>query len=104
LADCVNTKKFNQPERVLQVLSNSGLLLVDSGFPVEQRTVFGLGGDHSDLAVSLEWRDAAGCQWVADFTEENLLNATVTRNQIALNDSEGEPVCVEFYDLNPGKF
>jgi hypothetical protein len=100
----VNKQLLNKQERVLQALSNAGLLLVDSGFPVEQRTVFGLGGEDSELAVSLEWHDAAGCQWVADFPEESLTNATVARNQITLKDSEGEAVCVEFYDLKTGKF
>jgi hypothetical protein len=100
----VNKQRLNQQERVLQALSNSSLLLVGSGFPVERRTVYGLAGEDSDLAVSLEWHDATGCQWVADFTEENLMSATVARNQIALKDSEGEAVCVEFYDLKPGKF
>jgi hypothetical protein len=89
-------------QHVFHALSNSSLGLVDSVFPVEQRTVFGLGGEDSDLAVSLEWQDAAGCQWVADFTGENLRGATVTRNQISLQDSEGEAVCLGFYDLKPG--
>lgn len=93
----------NKQERVLRALSNSRLLLVEQGFPVEQRTIFGLCGEDSDLAVSLEWRDAEDCKWVADFTEESLKNATVEKNQIALTDSEGEPVCLEFYDLKAGK-
>lgn len=100
----MNKQSLNKQERVLGALSNSSLLLVEPGFPVEQRTIFGLCGEDSDLAVSLEWHDAAGCKWVADFTEENLTSASVTRNRIALKDSEGETVCVEFYDLKAGKF
>jgi hypothetical protein len=100
----MNKQPLNQQERVLQVLTDSSLLFIDSGFPVEQRTVLGLGGEDSELAVSLEWHDATGCQWVAEFTEGSLRSATVTHNQIAMKDSEGATVCVEFYNLRPGKF
>jgi len=95
---------LSKQERVFHALTNSDLLLVQPGFPVEQRTVFGLCGDDSDLAVSIEWQDSAGCKWVADLTEESLASASVTRNQITLKDSEGESVCVEFYDLKAGEF
>jgi hypothetical protein len=88
----------------LDALSNSSLLLVEPGLLVEKRTVLGLSGEDSDLAVSIEWNDAAGCRWAADFTEESLMSASVTRNRIALKDSEGDTVCVEFYDLKPGRF
>ena len=100
----MNKQILNKQERVLRALTKSGSLFVAPGFPVEQRTIFGLCGDDSDLAISLEWRDAEGCKWVADFTEESLMSAAVAQNRIALKDSEGGTVCVEFYDLNAGKF
>ncbi len=100
----VNKQLFNKQERVMQVLSNSPLLLVGSGFPVEQRTIFGLCGEDSELAASIEWRDSEGCKWAADFTEESLANALAKDNQIALKDSEGDMVHVEFYELKAGKF
>jgi hypothetical protein len=100
----MNTQLLNKQERVLFALSNAGLLQVQSGFAVEQRTIYGLCGDSSDLAFSIEWRDSVGCKWAADFTEESLASASVTDNQITLTDSEGEAVCVEFYDLKAGNF
>ena len=99
----MNKQPLNKQEHVWGALADSGLLLVEPGFPVERRTLFGVCGEDSDLAVSLEWRDAAGCEWVADFTEESLASAVVTHNQIALKDSEGATVCVEFYDLKARK-
>lgn len=100
----MNKQSSSKQERVLRALSDSEFLLVEPGYPVEQRTVFGLCGDNSDLAISIEWRDEAGCQWAADFTEESLASASITQNQITLKDSDAAPICVEFYDLKPGKF
>jgi len=100
----MHKQMVSKQKRVLNSLMNSGLLLVDSVFPVEKRTVFGLGGEDSDLVISLEWRDGGGCQWVADFTGDNLHAATVADNRIKLADSYGEAVCVDFFDLKPGKF
>ena len=95
---------MNKQHRVFDALSNAGVVLVQSGYPVEQRTIFGLHGDCSDLAISLKWRDAQGCEWESDFTEESLMNASLTQNRIMLNDSEGENVYVELYELTPAKF
>jgi hypothetical protein len=94
----------NKQDRILHALSNSDCLFVEPGFLVEQRTIFGVHGDETDLAISLKWHDAAGCEWEADFTEESLINASTTQNRITLNDSEGENVCVELYELKPEKF
>jgi hypothetical protein len=95
---------MNKQRRVFDALSNAGLILIQPGFSVERRTLFGLHNDSSDLAISLKWHDAEGCEWEADFTEENLMNASITQNRIMLNDSEGESVCVELYELKSGKF
>lgn len=95
---------MNKQRRVFDALSNAGLILVQPGFPVEQRTIFGLHNDSSDLAISFKWHDTEGCEWEADFTEGNLTNASVTQNRITLNDSVGENVRVELYELTPGKF
>ena len=94
---------MNKQRRVFDALSNAGLILVQPGFPVEQRTIFGLHNDSSDLAISIKWHDAEGCEWEADFTEGSLMGVFVTRNQIALKDSEGENVSVKFYDLKSGQ-
>jgi hypothetical protein len=95
---------MNKQRRVFDALSNAGLILVQPGFPVEQRTIFGLHNDPSDLAISLKWHDTEGCEWEADFMEGNLTNASVAQNRITLNDSVGENVCVELYELTLGKF
>ena len=100
----MNNTQTTKQGRVFRALSDAGLILIQAGFPVEQRTIFGLHGDRSDLAISLKWHDAAGCEWEADFTEENLASASVSHNRIALKDSAGESVCVEFFDLETGKF
>jgi hypothetical protein len=94
----------SKQDHILHTLSNSDCLFVEPGFPVEQRTIFGVHGDETDLAISLKWHDATGCEWEADFTEESLMNASMTQNRIMLNDSEGENVCVELYELKPEEF
>ena len=94
---------MSKQSQVFRALSNVGLILVQPGFPVEQRTIFGLHDDPSDLAISLKWHDAEGCEWEADFTEGNLANASVAQNRIALNDSAGENVCIELHELTPAK-
>jgi len=45
---------MNKQHRVFDALSNAGLILVQPGFPVEQRTIFGLHNDSADLAISLK--------------------------------------------------
>lgn len=100
----MNRALLKKQSRIFDALSKAGLILVQPGFPVEQRNIFGLHDDSSDLAISLKWRDAAGCEWEADFTEGSLMSAFVAHNHIALKDSEGETVSVEFYDLKAGQF
>lgn len=94
---------MNKQRRIFDALSNAGLISVQPGYLVEQRTIFGLHNDSSDLAISLKWHDAEGCEWEADFTEGNLTNATVAQNLITLNDSAGENVCIELHELAPAK-
>lgn len=94
----------SKQDRILHALSNSDCLFVEPGFLVEQRTIFGMHGDETDLAISLQWHDATGCEWEADFTEESLMNASMTQNRIRLNDSEGENVSVELYELKSARF
>jgi hypothetical protein len=100
----MNNTQTTKQGRVFHALSDAGLILVQPGFPVEQRTVFGLCGEDSDLAISFKWHDAAGCEWEADFTEESLMNASMTQNRIMLNDSEGENVSIELYELTLNNF
>lgn len=91
----------NRRERILRALSDSDVLLVEPGYFVEQRTIYGPHGEQSDMAISLQWRDAEGCLWACDFLEEDLANAQVARNRILLKDSEGAPVRIKVHRLKP---
>ena len=96
-------KTANKQRCVFNALANTDLVIVQPGFPVVERTIFGLHGDDSDLAISFRWRDAAGCEWEANFTEQNLLDAQVAQNCITLHDSEGENICLEMFEVKPKK-
>jgi hypothetical protein len=96
-------KMTNKEKQVLRVLSNADALFVEPGFLVEQRTIFGVHGDEADPAISLQWRDSAGCIWESDFTEKSLLDADVTGHRITLKDSGGASVCVQLHRLKPMK-
>jgi len=93
----------NKPNRILRALSNADVLLVEPGFLVERRTVFGVHGDETDVAISLNWRDMAGCEWEADFNEKARTDAGVMHNRITLKDSEDAIVCVRLHRLVPMK-
>lgn len=95
---------MDKQKRVFHAMSNAVLILVKPGCYVKQKTIYGLAGEPSDLALSLKWRDAEGYEWEADFTEQCLEKATMRRNRIRLNDSDGDSVCLELYELTPAEF
>ena len=80
--------------RVLHLLSGGAVLAVTPGFTVHASEVYGVHGDGGDLAVSLFWRDHEDCEWVADFTEDALSEATLSRGMIRLVDNTGETVAL----------
>lgn len=88
-------------QRILSALADSDMLFVEPGQVVEQRTVHGVHGEDSEVAISLQWRDAAGCVWEADFTENSLHRAAITRNRITLEDTEGTRLCLQAHRLRP---
>jgi len=93
----------SKQKRVLLALAYSDALHVEPGFPVEQRSIFGVDGDPTDVAISLQWRDIEGCVWEADFTGQSFVEADITRNRITLHDSQGDRVCVSVHRLKPAK-
>lgn len=80
--------------RVLNLLSGGAVLAVTPGFAVRASEVYGVHGDGDDLAVRLFWRDHEDCEWVADFTEDALSGAILSRGIIRLVDSTGETVAL----------
>jgi len=79
---------------VLHLLSGGAVLAVIPGFTVHASEVYGVHGDGGALAVSLFWRDHEDCEWVADFTEDALSEATLSRGMIRLVDNKGESVAL----------
>ena len=79
---------------VLYLLSGGAVLAVTPGFTVHAAEVYGVHGDGDDLAVRLFWRDHEDCEWVADFTEDALARATLSRGGISLVDNTGETVAL----------
>ncbi|MDI6774184.1 MAG: hypothetical protein QME60_02145 [Verrucomicrobiota bacterium] len=80
--------------RALHYLSGGAFLAVSPGFAVHMSKIHGVHGDGDDLAVRLFWRDHEDCDWVgvADFTEDALSEAVLTRGTISLLDTMGEKV------------
>jgi hypothetical protein len=91
----------NKSEHILRVLSEADVLLAEPGFVVEQRTVYGVHGDETDLAMSINWRDSTGCEWEAEFTEKALLDAVVEQNRITLRDFQNASVLLTTHRLEP---
>lgn len=88
---------LNRATRVLNRLQDAPVLLVEPGFVVESRIANGIHGDKEDLALSVQWRDADGCQWAADFSEDALAKATITGSTISARDFEGAEVMFQLY-------
>ena len=91
----------NNQERAFRALANSDILVVEPNCLVEQRTILGVHGDDTDSAISLQWRDAKGCLWEAEFTEGSLKDANIEQNRLVLKDAEGEFVCISVHQLKP---
>lgn len=82
----------DKQRRALRLLGGGAFLAVKPGYSVHMAEIYGVHGDADDLAVRLFWRDHLDCEYVADFTEQALAEATLTRRTICLVDSEGENV------------
>ncbi len=92
---------MTQKRRIFELLGKSDVLEVEPGFLVQNRAIYGIDGDGDDLAVSLSWRDHADDEWVADFSEDSLAQARLSRGKIRLVDTVGETVVVKPYRCVP---
>jgi hypothetical protein len=88
---------FNRASQILNCLLEHPMVTVEPGFALASRTAWGLEGEKDDLAFSVEWHDADGCLWAADFSEESLALAEVDGSTISLTDSEGAKVVFRLY-------
>jgi hypothetical protein len=88
---------FHRASQVLDCLIATPLIATESGFPVETRTAYGIHGEKDDLAFSIEWRDADGCLWAADFSEEALELADLRKATVSMSDAEGTKVVLHLY-------
>lgn len=88
---------LNRATRVLNLLQDVPVLLVEPGFVVESRISHGIHGDEEDLAFSVEWRDTDGCQWGADFSESAFATAEVARGAVSVRDVGGAEVVFQLF-------
>lgn len=87
----------NRASQVLQRLSDAPIVTVEPGFMVESRTSYGVHGEGDDLAFSVEWRDAEGCVWAADFSENALAQAEIDGGSVSSCDLGGAKVVFRLY-------
>lgn len=83
--------------QVLRCLLDAPVVTVEPGFTVEARISHGVHGENDDLALSVEWRDAEGCSWSADFSEDALALAELRKATISLRDVDGAKVVFQLY-------
>lgn len=74
------------------------MVTVEPGFALTLRTAWEFEGEKDDLALSVEWHDADGCLWTADFSEASLALAEVEGSTISMTDSEGAKVVFRCYE------
>ena len=87
--------------QILDCLMNAPVIAVEPGCTVESRTSYGVHGEEDDLALSVEWHDAEGCLWAADFPEEALALAELRQGTVSMRDTDG--VKVVFLINQPAK-
>jgi hypothetical protein len=73
------------------------VITVEPGFTVEMRTSHDMHGEDDDLALSVEWRDAEGCLWAADFMESALALAELRDGSVSLRDVDGVAMVFQLY-------
>ena len=88
---------LDRASQILDCLMDAPVITVEPGFVVESRTAYGVHGDKDDLALSVEWRDADGCSWAADFSEAALSLAEVWKATVSMHDFEGTKVLFRLY-------
>ena len=96
------TAMLNRASQVLCLLLDAPVLTVEPGFAVDARTSYGIHGESDDLALSVEWRDAEGCVWSADFSENALATAKLRDGTVSLRDLDGADIVFRVYQpANP---
>ena len=88
---------LNRASQILDCLLDAPVIAVEPGFVVESRTSHGVHGDKDDLALSVEWRDAEGCLWAADFSEAALARAEMQASTVSLRDGDGVKIVFQLY-------
>jgi len=88
----------DRASQVLNLILDSPVLTVEPGYIVEARTSYGIHDEGDDLALSVEWRDAEGCLWSADFLEEALAEAELHDATVSLRDVEGADIVFQRYE------
>lgn len=76
---------------------NIPVIAIEPGFVVESRISHGIHGEKDELALSVEWRDADGCLWAADFSEEALATAELRKTTVTLRDVCGDKLTFQLY-------
>jgi hypothetical protein len=88
----------DRASQVLNLLLDSPVLTVEPGYIVEARTSYDIHDESDDLALSVEWRDAEGCLWAADFLEKALAEAELHDSTVSLRDEEGADIVFRRYE------
>jgi hypothetical protein len=92
------TGMLDRASEVFRALLASPVVTVQPGFTVDARTSHGVHGESDDLALSVEWRDAEGCLWAADFSENALALAKLKGGTVSMRDVEGANVVFRLYE------
>ncbi|MGA9777183.1 MAG: hypothetical protein ACLPRE_06570 [Limisphaerales bacterium] len=92
-----STPMLNRASQILDCLLDASVIAVEPGFVVESRTSYGIHGGKDDLAFSVEWCDAEGCLWAADFSQTALALAELQTATVSLRDADGVKVVFQLY-------
>lgn len=88
---------LDRGSQILDCLLDAPVITVEPGFVVESRISYGIHGQKDDLGLSVKWRDAAGCSWEADFSEEALARAEMQASTISLRDGDRVKIMFQLY-------
>lgn len=88
---------LHRASQILNCLLDAPVITVEPGFAVAKRASYGIHGEWDDLALSVEWSDADGCLWAAEFSEESLEAAELQNGTILIHDTEGTKVAFQLY-------
>jgi hypothetical protein len=92
-----STAMIDRASRVLRFILDAPVVTVEPGFTLEARTFYGVHGESDDLALSVEWRDADGCLWSADFSENALALAELGEATVSMRDVVGAGIVFRLY-------